>query len=139
MYICTSRAVLEGFCRAADLGHFILDLPQGKTQDQTSIWSASIAFHPPKSKSMRERDAQPQAQAQSSAAASTTTAAATPAQTQAPDPAAPQQTQIMAGGDAGRTMYYAGPIEYAVRKTGYYCVGASLLRFSFSSSFCCVC
>ncbi|KZV81961.1 hypothetical protein EXIGLDRAFT_779146 [Exidia glandulosa HHB12029] len=107
VYICTSRAVLEGLCRQADLGHFILDLPPGKTQTQTSIWSASIAFHPPTSRRQTSESATP---------TSTATATATPTA------AAPAQTQIVGGGDAGRTMYYSAPIEYAVRKTGYYCV-----------------
>ncbi|KAH7106927.1 lung seven transmembrane receptor-domain-containing protein [Auriculariales sp. MPI-PUGE-AT-0066] len=97
-YVCTSPAVLQGICSQAEMGRFLLDLPPSKKQEQTSIWSASIAFHPP-SKTAR--------------------AEALPASGSTTDSAA---GMITSGGDAGRTLYYKGPIQYAVRKTGYYCI-----------------
>ena len=83
------------------MGRFLLDLPPNKKQEQTSIWSASIAFHAP-SRVVRA-EALPDA---------------------SKDAAASPSSIITSGGDAGKTLYYQGPIQYAVRKTGYYCVGA---------------
>jgi hypothetical protein len=41
---------------------------------------------------------------------------------------------IISGGDVGKTVYYQEPSQYAVRKTGYYCVGTSELCIHSSSS-----
>ncbi|KIY51272.1 hypothetical protein FISHEDRAFT_64294 [Fistulina hepatica ATCC 64428] len=41
-YVCTSNAVTGGFCTAAELGRFIIDLPDGKTLEDTSFWSARL-------------------------------------------------------------------------------------------------
>ncbi|KAI0296242.1 lung seven transmembrane receptor-domain-containing protein [Russula brevipes] len=43
-YVCTSDAVRGGFCSASNLGRFILDLPTGKSIENTTFWSARVAF-----------------------------------------------------------------------------------------------
>ncbi|KAI0347767.1 hypothetical protein BDW22DRAFT_17032 [Trametopsis cervina] len=43
-YVCTSDAVKGGFCDSAHLGQFILDLPQGKSINDTSFWTARVGF-----------------------------------------------------------------------------------------------
>ncbi|KAF5352637.1 hypothetical protein D9756_005992 [Leucocoprinus leucothites] len=41
-YVCTSDALARGDCTRENLGRFILDLPQGKTINDTSFWSARV-------------------------------------------------------------------------------------------------
>uniref|UniRef100_A0A8H7Y739 Uncharacterized protein n=1 Tax=Psilocybe cubensis TaxID=181762 RepID=A0A8H7Y739_PSICU len=41
-YVCTSSAVSAGYCTRAQLGRFILDLPVGKSINDTSFWSARV-------------------------------------------------------------------------------------------------
>ncbi|TFY70000.1 hypothetical protein EVJ58_g95 [Rhodofomes roseus] len=43
-YVCTSDAVKGGFCDNSQLGRFILDLPSGKSTNDTSFWSARVSF-----------------------------------------------------------------------------------------------
>ncbi|KIM88622.1 hypothetical protein PILCRDRAFT_2830 [Piloderma croceum F 1598] len=43
-YVCTTSAVQGGFCSQVELGRFILDLPEGKSVNETSFWSARVAF-----------------------------------------------------------------------------------------------
>ncbi|KZT55043.1 hypothetical protein CALCODRAFT_510372 [Calocera cornea HHB12733] len=43
-YVCTSDAVNAGFCTSATLGEFIVDLPTGVSQNETTIWTSGITF-----------------------------------------------------------------------------------------------
>ncbi|KAI5450888.1 hypothetical protein NCC49_002628 [Naganishia albida] len=43
-YICTTSAVRSGACSKADLGAFITTLPQGKTLNDTSIFTTGLRF-----------------------------------------------------------------------------------------------
>ena len=95
--MCTTDAVRGGFCDASGLGRFILDLPNGKSIENTTFWSARVAF--PESNRGSSRELQ------------TRQGGANPN----PSP-------------AGLLVYHE-PIQYLVRKTGYYCVGMLAYRF----------
>ncbi|KAI9068044.1 hypothetical protein FKP32DRAFT_196235 [Trametes sanguinea] len=43
-YICSSLAIRHGLCEKSQYGRFILDLPPGRTVEDTSFWSAGIRF-----------------------------------------------------------------------------------------------
>ncbi|KAH8119856.1 lung seven transmembrane receptor-domain-containing protein [Phellopilus nigrolimitatus] len=43
-YVCTSDAVRGGFCDSSGLGKFIIDLPDGKSLNETSFWTARVGF-----------------------------------------------------------------------------------------------
>ncbi|WRT65287.1 uncharacterized protein IL334_002230 [Kwoniella shivajii] len=43
-YICTTSAVRSGLCLPSQLGQFITSLPQGVTQDSTSIFTSPLKF-----------------------------------------------------------------------------------------------
>lgn len=75
-YVCTDDAVKAGFCDSSDEGKFIIDLPEGKSLNETSFWTARVGFP--------------------SDSSNTTTA---------------------------DVLWYNEPIQYPVRKTGFYCVG----------------
>ncbi|GAW07100.1 integral membrane protein [Lentinula edodes] len=127
IYICTSSAVSDGFCTPPDLGRFILDLPSGKSINDTSFWSARVEL-PANQSSSSERDS----------TISTGSGSLW-------DPYG-NNSSPSAGSDDGPTAWrrdhsiyslttrdtinpsptgiysYSLPIQYLVRKTGYYCV-----------------
>lgn len=43
-YVCTTAAMRDGFCDSTQLGRFIIDLPEGKSINDTSFWSARVGF-----------------------------------------------------------------------------------------------
>ncbi|KAH7880907.1 lung seven transmembrane receptor-domain-containing protein [Lentinula edodes] len=128
IYICTSSAVSDGFCTPPDLGRFILDLPSGKSINDTSFWSARVELPANQSSSSSERDS----------TISTGSGSLW-------DPYG-NNSSPSAGSDDGPTAWrrdhsiyslttrdtinpsptgiysYSLPIQYLVRKTGYYCV-----------------
>ncbi|KAK2461568.1 hypothetical protein APHAL10511_006031 [Amanita phalloides] len=114
-FVCTSNALAAGHCTEAQLGQFIIDLPKGKSMDDTSFWSARVtlanhtgaavidfrhhsAEQPPVSEetSVRRRSLP------------TLNGFFSRRQTVNVSPANPY--------------HYTKPIHYTVRKTGYYCV-----------------
>ncbi|THH02573.1 hypothetical protein EW026_g325 [Hermanssonia centrifuga] len=128
-YVCTSDAVRGGFCDSFQLGHFILDLPQGKSVNETSFWSARVGFSS-------------SGQAPSDGSEVTTSGfwdnpEGNP--TPPPDENSDYTTPWLRSGIAVSTelnlkrqdddnasptgiLWYKDPIQYLVRKTGYYCV-----------------
>lgn len=42
--MCTSDALRSGYCDSSNLGRFIIDLPEGKTLNETSFWTARVGF-----------------------------------------------------------------------------------------------
>ncbi|TDL28022.1 hypothetical protein BD410DRAFT_739394 [Rickenella mellea] len=121
-FVCTSDAVKANFCNTSQLGTFILDLPEGMSINDTSFWSARVGFRKPSE-----------------------TARTTPNGTKTDDfwnnpegnptpPAEPytspwryrsrelrlRQSPPLNPSPVG-TLWYEQPIQYQVRKTGYYC------------------
>lgn len=107
-----------GFCRTSELGRFILDLPTGKSIENTTFWSARVAFptseKTPSGSSVHAlRDG--------------------PAEHPAPPPGEhpsplrrdlqTRQTDVNPNPSPTGLFEYHGPIQYLVHKTGYYCVG----------------
>ena len=43
--MCTSDALRAQLCDVSMLGKFIVELPEGKALNETSIWSGSVGFH----------------------------------------------------------------------------------------------
>ncbi|KAI5117077.1 hypothetical protein M0805_007954 [Coniferiporia weirii] len=86
-YVCTSDAVRGGFCDTSELGKFIIDLPAGKSLNQTSFWTARVGFSSNNTSSKASR-----------------------------------QDSNSSTPSAADVLWYDQPIQYPVRKTGYYCV-----------------
>lgn len=102
--MCTSDALVQGDCTQEDLGQFILDLPPGKTINDTSFWSARVLLS-----------------YDSTSTSSITTKSLGPVQQrfaprEDPNPN-PSPDDILT---------YSQVIHYRVLKTGYYCVGMYL-------------
>lgn len=129
--MCTSDAVRGGFCSQSQLGRFILDLPEGRSINDTSFWSARVAFP-------------------AAGSSSTTTSEAAPSSdvtgkgfwnNPAGNPEPPDENSEYSSPwrrDVARVTkrqdgsinpspsgihWYREPIQYLVRNTGYYCVG----------------
>ncbi|GJJ09695.1 hypothetical protein Clacol_003919 [Clathrus columnatus] len=112
-YICTDDALNKGLCPSSDLGHFILDLPAGKSMNDTSFWSARLAFEP------------------STATANATNTFwnnpqgnPTPPKSEFDNPwrMARRQSLNSRENHLPFITLYQGPIKYDVPKTGYYCI-----------------
>ena len=94
-YVCTTDALVRGDCTQEDLGNFILDLPQGKTINDTSFWSARVLL--------------------SSASASATKSFGPVQQRFTPRENSNPSPDVI--------LTYSKAIHYHVTKTGYYCIG----------------
>lgn len=128
--MCTSDAVQGGFCDRSQLGRFIVDLPQEMSLNDTSFWSARVAFggnqtsdssvtvsksgfwdnpngNPPKENSEYASPFKPRNLPRRIFALQLTSRQET-------TPPNPSTSGILR---------YHDPIQYNVRKTGYYCVG----------------
>ncbi|KAL0951511.1 hypothetical protein HGRIS_008196 [Hohenbuehelia grisea] len=113
-YVCTSSAVAGGFCSRADLGRFILDLPAGKSINETSFWSARIDLS---HENITAKDV------------STSGFWDNPEGNPTPPSSnytSPWRRSLVRRQDSPSSptgiYHYSEPIQYTVRKTGYYCV-----------------
>jgi hypothetical protein len=104
--VCTTEALAQGYCTQDELGRFILDLPQGKTINDTSFWSARVLLS-------------------SSVPAATFSARNSVSELELVhhdlSPISSRQNPNLS---PDGILSYSGPIHYDVTKTGYYCVGA---------------
>ncbi|KAI0697538.1 lung seven transmembrane receptor-domain-containing protein [Cytidiella melzeri] len=130
-YVCTSDAVRGGFCDNSQLGHFIIDLPQDLSMNQTSFWTARVGFgdgssapssgeissngfwdNPegnPTPPDAHDEYTSPWKRAQASTRDSL-------------DSMIKRQQGGINPSPSGILWYKDQPIQYLVRKTGYYCV-----------------
>ncbi|KAF8167666.1 lung seven transmembrane receptor-domain-containing protein [Crassisporium funariophilum] len=120
-YVCTSSAVAGGYCTRDQLGRFILDLPAGKTINDTSFWSARIELP-------ANRTASPTSALSASGLWDNPEGNPTP-------PASPYDSpwrrllvgtsdQLKRQTNNSQIISYSEPIHYPVTKTGFYCVAA---------------
>ncbi|KAI0308170.1 lung seven transmembrane receptor-domain-containing protein [Multifurca ochricompacta] len=116
-YVCTSDAVRGGFCDSSDLGRFILDLPTGKSIEDTSFWSARVSF-PESERSSGNSTSQGFWDNPAGNPTPPSSVNASPfrrgiqTRQNGSDPS-PSPSGLFA---------YHEPIQYPIRKTGYYCV-----------------
>ncbi|KAI0719950.1 lung seven transmembrane receptor-domain-containing protein [Cerioporus squamosus] len=124
-YVCTSNAQKSGFCSSSQLGRFIIDLPEGKSINDTSFWSARVGFS--------QGNATDSDGSEVSVSGFWDNPAGNPT---LPDDEFANYTspwrrdaelQVRQSGAALNPsptgiLWYEQPIHYIVRKTGYYCV-----------------
>ncbi|KAI0830476.1 lung seven transmembrane receptor-domain-containing protein [Trametes gibbosa] len=121
-YVCTSDAMKGGYCDSTHLGRFIVDLPPTLSINDTSLWTARLGFStgngPP-----------PEGASDVSVSGFWDNPAGNPT----PPDADSEYTSAWRKRDALESrqalnpsppgiQWYKGPIQYNVRKTGYYCV-----------------
>ncbi|KAH8099260.1 lung seven transmembrane receptor-domain-containing protein [Cristinia sonorae] len=133
VYVCTSDASRGGYCDKSQLGQFIINVPSDKSLDETSFWHARVSLssnsttpsgessnlatngfwdnpegnpHPPDEHSeytspFRKRHALPHDLLRALTS---------------------RQDGVPLNPSPSGTLHYTQPIQYKVRKTGYYCV-----------------
>ncbi|KAG6832564.1 hypothetical protein H0H92_000193 [Tricholoma furcatifolium] len=120
-YVCTARAVTEETCSREQLGRFILDIPSGTQINETSFWSARVGL--PGSKTSNNTNDSASSFWNNPAGNPTPPSSnhTTPwrREESSSRPSSLSRRQIEISG-----LYsYTQPIQYPVRKTGYYCIG----------------
>ncbi|KIY69163.1 hypothetical protein CYLTODRAFT_489174 [Cylindrobasidium torrendii FP15055 ss-10] len=107
-YVCTSSAVLSGYCQESELGRFILDLPASVKEESTSFWSARVQL------------------SETSSTESGSSSFWNNPEGNPPPPSDVNGTTNWRRDSINKspdtTLKYTAPIQYLVRKTGYYCV-----------------
>ncbi|KAJ7631174.1 lung seven transmembrane receptor-domain-containing protein [Roridomyces roridus] len=108
-YICTANSMASGFCTADEMGKFILDLPEGKSLNSTSFWTARVELPANRTGGTASSGSlwnNPEGNPVLPASNGTT-------QWRRADALNPSPDGLYA---------YSEPIQYFVRKAGYYCV-----------------
>ncbi|OAX43046.1 hypothetical protein K503DRAFT_789806 [Rhizopogon vinicolor AM-OR11-026] len=114
-YVCTTDAVRDGRCSSENIGKFIFSSDDGTTISQSSLWTASVALNQTSSDSSGfwdnpegnpslpdDEDASPWRSRELHYF--------------------PRQANDTLNPSPYDTIAYTQPIQYQVRKTGYYCV-----------------
>lgn len=113
--MCTTDAVRVGLCSFEDIGKFIFSSDDGTTINQTSLWTASVALNQTADPSgfwdNPEGNPSPPDDEDLS-----------PWRSREPRYISRQANDTL-NPSPYSTIAYAQPIQYQVRKTGYYCVG----------------
>lgn len=113
-WVCTSDAMRANLCGQDDLGKFIVDLPSGKSINETSIWNASVGFKNLTTPGDGE----------------TSSGFWNPP---GGNPALPGESSDPGPTNWRRQLgeptfsYRSDPIHYRVPKTGFYCVGKQMV------------
>lgn len=97
--MCTSQAVEASLCNQQDIGKFIFFSDDETTMDQTSFWTASVALNQTSGPVLPR-----------------------PRNGVVPMHISRQEDTTLNPSPDG-LLRYTAPIQYQVRKTGYYCVG----------------
>jgi len=107
--------VYKNFCTRDDLGRFILDLPAGKSINDTSFWSARVELPANSNTSSPQRE--------STSGFWNSGNDTLPSSQSDNGPTAWRRDITRAVNTSPTGIYtYSQPIQYLVRKTGYYCV-----------------
>jgi hypothetical protein len=146
-YVCTSDAARNGYCNVSQLGQFILDLPAGKSINDTSFYTARLKFSGSDSSNLTTTSSLSANSAPPPAGGFWDNPAGNPVlpedESANTSPWKRELSRVYRISKAGAkgsvhsrtTVYdnaspsgilvYRDPIHYHVHKTGYYCVGAS--------------
>ncbi|EIM92270.1 uncharacterized protein STEHIDRAFT_46983 [Stereum hirsutum FP-91666 SS1] len=130
-YVCTSDAVRGGFCSQSQLGRFILDLPESTSINDTSFWSARVAFPTAggSSDTSLETDVSEDTTTSSESSGSLwDNPEGNPVVPEGEGDVAWRRSLVAPSKrdtinpSPTSILTYQEPIQYLVRKTGYYCV-----------------
>ncbi|EPQ60397.1 protein PTM1 [Gloeophyllum trabeum ATCC 11539] len=133
-YVCTSDAMRNNFCNSSQLGRFIIDLPEGKSVNQTSFWSARVGFGRPSGSGtpsdVSTTDFWDNPDGNPVIPEDENTKYTSPWLSRSAHDAAlgslgfmsPKRRDDALNPSPSGILWYQDPIQYQVRKTGYYCV-----------------
>lgn len=114
--------MIRGFCTQGQLGRFIFDLPEGKSINSTSFWSARLQL-PSNNTSLSASGFWNNPAGNPTPTPSNYTS---PWRHRRVDTLSHRLSSVhrqLNDSGAGELYYYTAPIQHPVRQTGYYCVG----------------
>ncbi|KAG2155596.1 lung seven transmembrane receptor-domain-containing protein [Suillus clintonianus] len=111
IYVCTTDAVRLGLCAYEDVGKFIFWSDDGTTVNQTTFWTASVTLNQTSDSSSDSSGLRDSPGGSPTSRRSSRDLQHSPRQSN--DPLNPSPYETIA---------YTQPIQYQVRKKGYYCV-----------------
>lgn len=111
IYVCTTDAVRLGLCAYEDVGKFIFWSDDGTTVNQTTFWTASVTLNQTSGSSSDSSGLRDSPGGSPTSRRSSRDLQHSPRQSN--DPLNPSPYETIA---------YTQPIQYQVRKKGYYCV-----------------
>ncbi|KAF4604973.1 hypothetical protein EYR40_003756 [Pleurotus pulmonarius] len=114
VYVCTTDALMGGLCDGSQLGRFIINLPERKSINETSFWSARVDLSSSSSSSASGFWDNPEGNPTPPPGNGTTAWKRRSLLNRQDGPA----------DEHGHTevYHYTQPIKYDVKKTGFYCV-----------------
>ncbi|KAI0778347.1 lung seven transmembrane receptor-domain-containing protein [Trametes elegans] len=121
-FVCTSDALKGGFCDNSELGRFIVNLPTGRSINDTSIWSARVGLP-----SGGNNPTDGSSDISVSGFWDNPGGNPTPPDDDAEYTSPWRRDEMLQIRQAlnpspSSILWYHDPIQYLVRKTGYYCV-----------------
>jgi hypothetical protein len=126
-YVCTTDAVRVGLCAYDNVGKFIFFSDDGTAANQTTFWTASVALNQTRGASSDSSGLWDSPDGNPTLPADNHTS---PWRSRELHHSL-RQTNDLNPSPYG-TVAYTQPIQYQVRKKGYYCVGKSKLYYSIS-------
>ncbi|KAM5539602.1 hypothetical protein V8D89_006711 [Ganoderma adspersum] len=123
-YICTSNAIKAGLCDITQEGRFITDLPKGKLINDTSFWIARVSFSQTNSSESGSEVSvdglwdNPAGNRKVYQRGANHTSPSWRRETDLPT----RQSGASLNTSPTGILVYTSPIQYLVRKTGYYCI-----------------
>lgn len=122
-YVCTTDAVRVGLCAYDNVGKFIFSSDDGTTANQTTFWTASVALNQTSGASSDSSGLWESPEGNPTPPADNNTS---PWRSRDLHHSLRQSSDLLNPSPYG-TVAYSQPIQYQVRKTGYYCAGKSKL------------
>ena len=114
--MCTSNAQKSGLCDQSQLGRFIINLPSGKSINDTSFWSARVGF-------AQGGNTTEQEGSEVAVSGFWNNPAGNPTPPDANSEYTSPWRRDNLNPSPSDVLWYKEPIQYLVRETGYYCVG----------------
>ncbi|KAG2076869.1 hypothetical protein BDR04DRAFT_1089135 [Suillus decipiens] len=111
-YVCTTDAVRVGLCAHDNVGKFIFSSDDGTTANQTTFWTASVALNQTSGASSESPEGN---------SATSVDNHTLPLRSRELYHSLRQSSDLLNPSPSG-TVTYTQPIQYQVRKKGYYCV-----------------
>lgn len=116
-YVCTTDAVRVGLCAYDNVGKFIFSSDDGTTANQTTFWTASVALNQTSGASSDSSGLWESSEGNPTPPADNYTS---PWRSRNLHHSLRQSSDLLNPSPYG-TVAYSQPIQYQVRKTGYYC------------------
>ncbi|KAI0756841.1 lung seven transmembrane receptor-domain-containing protein [Daedaleopsis nitida] len=121
-YVCTSNAQKNGLCKESELGRFIINVPASKSINDTSFWTARLGFSQDNSTGIDDSEVAISGFWDNPAGNPTPPDSNYTSPWRRDAELVARQSGASLNPSPAGILWYKGPIQYTVRKSGYYCV-----------------